>query len=129
MRPDPEALLPRDKFDTANAEQLAALGFPAIEPVLPQLLEWMQDCSWPVAQVLQHLLASIGAPLAPHIRKVLNQEDEIWKYWVLHCIVRESSELARAVMPDLQRLATFPTAREQMEELDLVAKGILEVMQ
>lgn len=129
MRPDPRALLPDDKLDTASAEQLVALGFPAIEPVLPQLLEWMQDFNWPVAQVLQHVLANIGAPLAPHVRKVLSQDDEIWKYWVLHCIVRESKELAQALRPDLKRLVSSPTASEKIEEVDLVATEILEGMQ
>lgn len=129
MRPDPRALLPDDKLDTASAEQLVALGFPAIEPVLPQLFEWMQDFNWPVAQVLQHVLANIGAPLAPHVRKVLSQDDEIWKYWVLHCIVRESKELAQALRPDLERLVSSPTASEKIEEVDLVATEILEGMQ
>lgn len=129
MRPDPRALLPHDKSDTENAEKLVALGFPAVEPVLPQLLEWIQDLNWPVAQVLQHLLASIGAPLAPHVRTVLRQEDQIWKYWVLHSVVRESNELAGALRADLQRIALSPTASEQMEEVDVAAKEILERMQ
>lgn len=129
MRPDLRELLPHDKLDTANAEQLVALGFPVIEPVLPQLLEWMQDYNWPVAQVLQHMLVNIGAPLAPHVRNVLRQKDEIWKYWVLHCIVRESKELAQALRPDLERLVSSPSAGEKKEEVDLVAMAILEVMQ
>jgi len=129
MRPEPSAVLPRDKLDTANAEKLVALGFPAVEPVLPQLLEWMQDFNWPVAQVLQHLLASIGAPLAPYVRVVLSQEDEIWKYWVLHCIVRESKELAGMLRADLQRIALSPTASEKKEDVDLVVKEILEGIQ
>ncbi len=36
-------LLPRDKHDVAAVERLAALGYPTVEPVLPELLEWIQD--------------------------------------------------------------------------------------
>ncbi|MDD3484911.1 DUF5071 domain-containing protein [Azovibrio restrictus] len=125
MRLDIAALLPSDKLETDKAEAIIAQGFPAVEPVLPALLEWMQDINWPVAQTLLPFLASIGGPLAPHVRHVLETKDEIWKYWVIHCLVCESIELARALKPELQRLALEPTPGEREEELDVVAKEIL----
>lgn len=125
MRLDIAALLPSDKLETDKAEAIIAQGFPAVEPVLPALLEWMQDINWPVAQTLLPFLASIGEPLAPHVRQVLETKDEIWKYWVIRCLVRESIELARALKPELQRLALEPTPGEREEELDVVAKEIL----
>lgn len=126
MGPEPKASLPRDKFDTASAEQLVALGFPAVEPVLPQLIEWMQDFNWPVAQVLQPLLASIGVPLAPYVRKVLSEEDEVWKFWVLHCIVRESKELGKALRTELQYIVLNPTPGAKQEGAASVASEILK---
>ncbi|HJW25234.1 MAG TPA: DUF5071 domain-containing protein [Rhodocyclaceae bacterium] len=126
MRLNLVALLPSDKLETDKAEAIIGQGFPAVEPILPALLEWMQDINWPVAQTLQPFLAGIGVPLAPHVRHVLETQDEIWKYWVVRCLVGESIELARALKPELQRLALEPTPTEREEELDVVAKEILQ---
>lgn len=125
MRPDLAALLPKDKFETEKAEAIVALGFPVVEPILSALFEWMQDINWPVAQVLQPFLATIGAPLAPHVRIVLATTDEIWKYWVIRCIVGESAELAHSLQAELHRLAQFPTPSEREEEIDVQAREIL----
>jgi uncharacterized protein DUF5071 len=125
MKSDLATLLPRDKFDTERAEAIIALGFPAIEPIVPALLEWMQDLNWPVAQVLQPFLASIGSPLAPHIRRILETDDVIWKNWVLLCIVAKSPELRTMLRPDLERLSSCPKPDEQTAALDVLAKEII----
>jgi hypothetical protein len=125
MHPDLASLLPDDKIETEKAEAIVALGFPVVAPILPRLVEWMQDINWPVAQTLQPFLASIGAPLAPHVRHVLATNDEIWKYWIVRCIVGESVELAQVLKPELQRLASLPTPGEVEEEVDQMAREIL----
>ena len=124
--PDLAALIPVGKFDTDKAEAIVTLGFPAVEPILPALLHWMQDMNWPVAKVLQPFLASIGAPLASHVRAILQTDDEVWKSWVLQYIVAESRELARMLQPELARLAASPTPAEREEEVDHDACKILE---
>jgi hypothetical protein len=126
-RSDLAALLPRDKVDTERAEAIIRLGYPEVEPILPELLEWMQDINWPVAQVLYPFLAKVGAPLAPHVRRILETEDHIWKYWVLG-IVAESTQLQAALRSELDRIAQRPTPGELAEEVHLVAKEILADM-
>ena len=76
-------LLPHEKGDTERAEAIVALGYPAVAPILPDLIEWLQDCNWPVAHVLSPFLAQIGLPLLPPVRAVLATNDYQWKYWVL----------------------------------------------
>jgi hypothetical protein len=125
MNSDLAGLLPRDKFDTQRAEAIIALGFPAIEPVVPVLLQWMQDMNWPVAQVLQPFLAGIGAPLAPHIRRILETDDTMWKYWVLCDLVARSDELRTMLRPELERLSAHPTPAERTDDLDALAREIL----
>ena len=125
MSPDISTLLPRDKSDTKKAEAIVALGYPAVELILAELVEWMQDVNWPVAQVLQPFLASVGTPLAPHVRRVLSATDEVWKHWILYCVVRESPELAASLSTELRRLATLPTPGEIQEDIDALAREIL----
>lgn len=57
---DLRAFLPRDKHDLDNLQLLKNLGWPAIEPVLPDLLEWVQHMNWPVARSLAPFLAGLG---------------------------------------------------------------------
>jgi hypothetical protein len=123
---DLTSLLPIDKMDTEAASKVVALGFPVVEPVLPQLLEWLQDMNWPVAQVFQPFLASIGAPLASHIRAVLATDDDVWKYWVVQGVVGNSAELVHALRPELERLARSPTDGEAEEGVSELSEQIIK---
>ena len=118
--------MPLTKFETEKAEALVALGFPTVEPALPNLLEWVQDGNWPVAGVFLPFLASVGAPLAVHVRHVFQTDDEQWKYFVLCNIVGESRELALALVVDLERLAESPSQGELNEGLNVLANELLE---
>ncbi len=119
-------MLPKHKFDTDRAEALVALGHPAVEPILPELLAWLQDMNWPVARVIQPFLAQIGAPLAPHVRAALASQDHIWKYWILTQILAESPDLTELFREDLERLAWSPIPGEREEELDIEARALLK---
>jgi hypothetical protein len=101
-----QELVPQDKSDMERAQAVIELGYPAVAPILPQLLEWIQDCNWPVAHVLCPFLASIGEPLAPYVRNVLATRDTIWKAWVVS-IVGESPSLVEAFREELENLATM----------------------
>jgi hypothetical protein len=67
---DPEGLVPTHKADLERAEAAVRAGYPVVAPVLGRLIEWLQDCNWPVAHVLTPFLQSIGTPLVPHSRHV-----------------------------------------------------------
>jgi hypothetical protein len=120
-----EPLLPRGKDDVARAQAVIAAGFPQIAACLSTLIEWMQDCNWPVAITLSPFLASTGAPLAPHVRLVLKSNDDCWKYSIVHRIVAESPELARLLEPELRRIIGSPTPGELAEGVDVVAAAAL----
>jgi hypothetical protein len=129
MQIDLTALLPIDKADTEAASKVVATGFPSVAPVLPKLLEWLQDMNWPVAQILQPFLASIGAPLAPHIRAVLATDDDVWKYWVVQGVVGKSAALVHALQPELERLAHSPTGGEVEEGVSELSAQIIKKVQ
>jgi hypothetical protein len=123
---DPDSFVPRDKHDHESADRAIAAGYPAVEPVLWHLLEWIQDMNWPVAQTLAPFLASIGMPLVPHIKKVFETDDEIWKYWIMGVIFLESPEVAEAFRDELIRIAYTPTESEIMEEIPERALDVLQ---
>lgn len=115
------ALIPSTKLEVDKARKLVALGYPLVAPALAEMLEWVEDASWPVAEVFLPFLASIGAPLAPHVRYVLQSQDEQWKQVVVGHIVGKSKPLAQALTVDLHRLKDSPTTAERAEGLDVLA--------
>ena len=103
-----ENLVPRDKFDFERANAAIAAGYPVVAPILPQLLVWIQDMNWPIADPLAAFFATIGAPLAPYMRVIFETDDAIWKSWIVTKVVAESPDLARVLHPDLQQIASLP---------------------
>jgi hypothetical protein len=117
--------LPQDKHDTEAATALVAAGWESIVPMMPQILEWMQDMNWPVARVFQPFLANAGVRLVPFVRAVFATDDNVWKYNILVDIVGQSPELATALRADLERLANNPTVGERLEGVPEEAREIL----
>jgi len=126
MPPDLHSLVPRHKHDLEAARAVTRLRFPEIEPIVPALLEWLQDSNWPVAGVLAPHLAAIGEPLAPYIRSVLRGSDGGWKYSLIHSVVRQSYPLCESLAGELQRLAASPTENDELEEVHLAAAEALK---
>jgi len=122
---DPLLLVPQNKMDVQRAEAAVAAGYPTVEPILMELLEWIQDYNWPVAYVLRPFLATVGMPLEHHLRKILRGDDDIWKYYVME-IVENSRELTIALRDQLERIVISPTSGETEEELDQCAREVLE---
>jgi Domain of unknown function (DUF5071) len=119
------SLLPKSKLDTEQAEAIVRLGFPIVTPVLAELLEWLQDINWPVAQVFAPFLASIGAPLHLHIKKILETDDGMWKYSILLHVVAQSRELQDLLTVELDQIAYHPKPDEREDEVDEIAREIL----
>lgn len=123
--PPTSPLIPEHKFDQDAVQAAIAAGWPAVLPVLPALLAWLQDMNWPVARKLAPFLASIGAPLAPAIRQVLNGDDSIWKVNLIVELVTDSPALRDALAADLRRLAAHPSAGDRAEQVDQAALDAL----
>ncbi|WP_156826128.1 DUF5071 domain-containing protein [Paenibacillus terrigena] len=75
------------------AEVIVSLGYPRVQRILPGLLEWIQDLNWPGAMVIADFLKTIGSPLIPFIRDVLQQhsDDDVWIGWIFSQIINEWS--------------------------------------
>ncbi len=118
-------LIPAGKHDLTRARAVTGLSFDEVQPVIAELLTWVQDMNWPVAGVLAPWLSSLGAPLAPYIRDVLNGDDEVWKYWLIGSVVSGSPALREELRPELTRIAGEPTEGERREEVDVQAQALL----
>jgi len=120
-------LIPTSKHDLDRARAAVEAGYPAVDPILGVLMEWLQDDNWPVARILSPFLQSIGAPLVPHIWHVLRTDDNVWKYWVIGGLIPSLPEdVAAEFRPELERLGYRPHLHERAEELDERARGVLE---
>jgi hypothetical protein len=119
------ALIPKGEHDTERAEKLVALGYPAVAPIVPELIEWLRDGNWPVARILGPFLQTIGLPLVPEIRRVFATDDYGWQYFLLVFLVN-TPEMVAALRAELTRLAEHPTPREAEEALDELAQECLE---
>jgi HEAT repeat protein len=120
--------IPTDKHDAAAVRRAEAFGYPGINPILPELLQWLQDINWPVASKVASLLAKAGPEIAQPIRDVLNSDDDVWKYFVLQDLAGHLDTAARGpIRTDIVRIAESPTKGEQAEEVDLEASRLLAV--
>lgn len=125
---DLQKCIPENKYDTIAIEQASLIGFPALNPILSDLLVWVQDANWPVAAGTASLLSKAGPEIVPHIKAVLVSEDSIWKYWAIELVVRNlRPDVFSSLRNDIARLADRPSRGDQSEKVDLVAQGILSV--
>ena len=124
-----ESLLPRHKLDNDRVEIIKKMDRDKILPLLPNLLEWIQDMNWPVAPSVLELLLTFPEEIVPHVQDVLSSDDENWKWFILHFLVVELPVDSRVQFREyLTRVAETPTRNELAEELDEIAKEILETI-
>lgn len=124
-----EDLLPRHKFDYYRVEIIKKMDRDKILPLLPNLLEWIQDMNWPVAPSVLELLLIFPEAIVPYVQDVLSFNDDNWKWFVLHFLVIELPVESRVRFREyLTRVAETPTQNELAEELDKIAKEILETI-
>lgn len=124
-----ESLLPRDKHDFDRVEMIKKMEREQILPLLPGLLVWIQDMNWPVAPSILELLLTFPEEIVPHVQEVLSSDDDDWKWFILHFLVFELPFESRVHFRGyLTRVAETPTQHELAEELNEIAKEILETI-
>lgn len=119
---DIKSLIPKDKFDLETVEKLKQHSFEDIEPIIPDLLEWLQDMNWPVSQPIAAFLLPFSEEIAPEIVKILKGKDEMWKYWILVTFGKNIKN--KWVVQEITRIAENPTQDEIDHELNVIAHEI-----
>lgn len=120
-------LLPRHTADDERVEMIKNMDREQIVPLLPGLLEWIQDMNWPVAPSVLELLLTFPKELVPYVQDALSSDDDNWKWFILHFLVIKLPVESRLQFREyLTRVAATPTQNERAEELDEISKEILE---
>ena len=120
-----EDLLPRHKSDNARVEMIKKMERDKIMPLLPSLLEWVQDMNWPVAPSVLELLLTFPEEIVPHVQEVLSSDDDNWKWFILNYLVIQLPVESRVQFKKyLTRVAERPTQNELAEEVNEIAKEI-----
>ncbi len=92
--------LPKDKFDDKNIPLLFAASDDELKPVIPDLLEWLQDYNYPVAQKLLPFLQQREDLVFPYISEILNGDDAMWKIWVMELLIPSFNHLHRNMLKE-----------------------------
>lgn len=129
IKPNPYNL-PINKCDVAAVDWLDREAPERVIPVLPDLMEWLKDMNWPVAQEVLPLMLRYENETTSIAEKILkpDQTDEIWKYNIITVFVPALSGRNRRILQDaVCRIAYQPTPGEQAEQVDAAAKEYLNL--
>jgi proteasome lid subunit RPN8/RPN11 len=122
-------LVPRRKSDLDLIPMIAEAGYPAIAPILDDLMTWTADPNWPICAPLVDYLATLGEPMVEPIRLVLRGTDGGQKMVCLRGIVAELPPTARTrLRDDVRRLAEQPSEDDRAKEVDVEARKILAAL-
>jgi proteasome lid subunit RPN8/RPN11 len=122
-------LIPRDKCDEDIVPMIAAAGYPAIAPILDDLMEWTADPNWPICVPLIDYLVTLGEPMVEPIRRLLRGTDDDHKWVCLRGMLAELPPAIQALLrEDLQRLAELPSDGGGWGSLDDEARKILSAL-
>ena len=116
-------LIPKNKHDHEVIAGPKKLSFEQLEPIIPDLLEWLQDMNWPIARPITDILEPFAGRITPEIIKILKTDDGMWKFWILINFGRNTTDLL--LLSEIERIAKFPSRDEIEDEVNLEALAIL----
>ena len=119
-------LMPKDKSDNSNIEELKEIDVDEAEPILGELLEWIQDINWPIAQELMKILPRFHTKLIPHIKSVFESDDDIWKCYALCLLTDFPADSVKLLYPEIIRMANYPTEGELEEGVNEYAIKVIK---
>ncbi|WP_157738767.1 DUF5071 domain-containing protein [Labrenzia sp. VG12] len=124
----PADCVPRDKHDLPAVRRARALGFPGLNAVLPELLQWICDANWPVAPEVADLLSQSGQEIIPHLQRVLHSKDSDWKFWTIDLVIRNlDPDIRQQLRADLELLANRASREDKLNEVDVVSNEVLNL--
>ena len=117
-----KTLLPKDKFDDSNLEEIKRLNNSDLSQITSELLTWTQDANWPIFPKIVEIIVARQDLFIGEISKVFQTDDWIWKYWILTNICPKLSlENIDFLKKDFDNMVkVLPTNTEEEEILELI---------
>ena len=117
-----KTLLPKDKFDDSNLEEIKLLNDSDLFQITSELLTWTQDANWPIFPKIVEIIVARQDLFVSEISKVFQTDDFIWKYWILTNICPKLSlENIDFLKKDFDNMAkVLPTNTVEEEILELI---------
>ena len=117
-----KTLLPKDKFDDSNLEEIKLLNDSDLFQITSELLTWTQDANWPIFPKIVEIIVARQDLFIGEISKVFQTDDFIWKYWILTNVYPKLSlENIDFLKKDFDNIAkVLPTNTEEEEILELI---------
>ena len=120
-------LIPKNKLDDSNIEKLYLLTDEEIIPIIYDLLEWLMDYNWPVADKVLKVLLEREDLVLPHIKYILKKDDfktdsekldyEMWKIWLMILLIPSFNiEHKKELEQDLLNLINDPMIDKDVRE-------------
>ena len=115
-------LLPKDKFDDGNLEEIKLLNDSDLFQITSELLTWTQDANWPIFPKIVEIILARQDLFISEISKVFQTDDLIWKYWILTNVCPKLSlENIDFLKKDFDNIVkVLPTNTEEEEILELI---------
>jgi len=120
---DVRKLIPKNKHDQSRINELKKLTYEQIEPIIPDLLIWLQDMNWPIGRPVADILKPFVNRMTPEIIKILRTNDSLWEFWVMVNLLRDTTDTL--VLAEIERIAKFPSKTEIEDEVNIEAIAIL----
>ncbi|SDE41334.1 protein of unknown function [Mucilaginibacter pineti] len=120
---DIKELIPKHKHDQKVIADLKKLSFEQLKPIIPELLEWMQDMNWPIGRPIADILKPFADKIIPEIIEILRTNDGMWELWILINLARDTTD--PTLLSEIERIAKFPSKMEIEDEVNLEAIAIL----
>ncbi|WP_342573428.1 DUF5071 domain-containing protein [Solibacillus sp. FSL K6-1781] len=119
-------MIPKDKHDIAAVEKLGTMEVESVIPLLPQLLEWVQDMNWPIAEPMVELLLHYPNELTPLVEEVLLGDDDMWIYWCLVEIVPKLPFYSKLVLANaVEQIATMEKTPFTEDNIEAAKEALL----
>lgn len=119
-------LIPKDKFDKSTIYELCQLADNEIQPIIFDLLEWLQDCNWAVAREILPIIILHQNVAMPYILTILQGDDVMWKYWVIGLVIPYLTYPNRQLIKsELVTLSSLDIIDEDIKEIVLMSKNCL----
>ena len=117
-----KTLLPKDKLDGSNLEEIKILNDSDLSQITSELLTWTQDANWPIFPKIVEIIVARQDLFISEISKVFQTDDMIWKYWILTNICPKLSlENKDFLKKDFDNMAkVLQTNTEEEEILELI---------